>query len=264
MALTIYIFVMGTVFGSFLNVLIDRLPLEQSIGGRSHCDNCKKTLGFWDLFPVLSFIWIRGKCRYCGTKLSWFYPGFEILTGIIFVLTWYYFPSLSLGISTWQWGMVKICNVGLISTILVILFADWKYHIIPDSMQVSLFVFTLAKYLLMGLPFMLIGHQLLAGLAIMAPILALYLGTRGRGMGFGDVKLAFNMGFILGIVQGGLALYIGFVTGSVYGLSVILLKRKKFKSAIAFGPFLLLGLVIMMIWGDYIATEVRYFYGFYP
>src|SRR3989344_3248327 len=83
---SIFLFIFGTAIGSFLNVLIDRLPREESIMGRSHCEYCKKILSPIDLIPVLSFLFLKGKCRYCGKKLSLQYPGIEILTGVLFVL----------------------------------------------------------------------------------------------------------------------------------------------------------------------------------
>src|SRR3990167_9673658 len=81
----IFLFVLGLAVGSFLNVLIDRLPREESIKGRSHCDDCKKTLSWNDLIPILSYVGLRGKCRYCKTNLSWQYPFIELLTTVIFV-----------------------------------------------------------------------------------------------------------------------------------------------------------------------------------
>ncbi|NTU72891.1 prepilin peptidase, partial [Candidatus Roizmanbacteria bacterium] len=89
---TVFIFILGTAIGSFLNVLIDRLPQGKSIGGRSHCDYCEKQLTPVDLVPVLSFIFLRGKCRYCHKKLSIQYPLMELLTGVIFVLGWLFLP----------------------------------------------------------------------------------------------------------------------------------------------------------------------------
>lgn len=261
MFLNIYLFILGTVFGSFLNVLIDRLPQEETIGGRSHCDSCKKKLKPFDLIPVFSFLFLKGKCRYCGTKLSWFYPFFELLTGVIFVLTWNYFPTIGF-IHEYKLLFLKGINLAIVSTLLVIFFADLKYQIIPDSMQVSLFLFTSVKYILIASSTAFVIQHLLAGLAIMSPILAIFLFTRGQGMGFGDVKLAYNIGFIVGYLQGFLALYIGFITGALFGLSLLIFKRKKLKSAIAFGPFLILGLTIMMIWGEGLAQNVLSFYGF--
>src|SRR4051812_43059867 len=84
----IFIFILGAAVGSFLNVLSDRLPEDRSIMGRSHCEKCKHTLAWYDLLPILSFFLLRGKCRYCHIKLSFYYPSVEIVTGLVFVLSW--------------------------------------------------------------------------------------------------------------------------------------------------------------------------------
>ena len=136
-----FLFIYGTAIGSFLNVLIDRLPNEQSIMGRSHCDYCKKTLQGIDLFPIFSFLLLKGKCRYCHKKLSYFYPFVEILTGIAFILTWMYFPVVGRTVVLQTLG--KIAGLGIISSLIVIIFADLKYQIIPDSMQVSFLISTI-------------------------------------------------------------------------------------------------------------------------
>src|SRR3989338_3394559 len=117
---SIFLFIFGTAIGSFLNVLIDRLPREESINGRSHCEYCKKTLSPLDLVPVLSFLFLKGKCRYCGRKLSWQYPGIEILTGLLFVSI----SNIQSPISNFQLPILNIqlliSNLGIISCLIVI------------------------------------------------------------------------------------------------------------------------------------------------
>jgi len=280
MLIYFYVFVFGLAIGSFLNVLIDRLPKGQSIMGRSHCDNCRHKLNGADLFPVLSFIFLRGKCRYCGKKISWQYPLIELLTGISYVLIVnFQFPLLRQG-----FGVQAILNqfsifnfefliqlarfisyLGLFSTLIVIFFADVKYQIIPDSMQISFFVFTFLLHIInLGFDWKLIignWNFLLAGILVMLPILILYWLTKGRGMGFGDVKLAFVIGFFLGFKAGFLALYCGFILGAIIGLILIIFKQKKLKSKIAFGPFLVLGMIIVLVWQRPIYDLIYRIYG---
>lgn len=258
---SLFMFVAGTAIGSFINVLIDRLPNGQSIFGRSHCDCCQHTLAWYDLIPVVSFLWLKGKCRYCGKKLSWQYPMIEILTGVIFVLIF----NFSFGFPQDRQFLNLLIHLGFASTLLVIFFADVKYQIIPDSMQTAFLIFSILLRLQEAPSFYHLSsiiNYLLSGLVVMLPILLLFLLTRGRGMGFGDVKLAFNMGFLLGIFGGLLALYVSFIIGAVVGLIMLILKLKKLKSKIAFGPFLIIGTVVMLVWGDKIMETVRKVYGF--
>lgn len=255
------LFIYGTAIGSFLNVLIDRLPNEESIMGRSHCDYCKKKLNGLDLFPIFSFLFLGGKCRYCHKKLSYFYPFVELLTGVAFVLTWMYFPvpgSVTLDVLVL---LVKLSAIGIVSTLIVIIFADLKYQIIPDSMQVSLLILSLVLHLAQGESLSAFINYLLSGLAIMSPVLFLFLITRGRGMGFGDVKLASIFGFLLGLTGGLMVLYISFLAGGVIGAVLLFTRRKGMKSTIAFGPYLVLGIVIVLFFARQINMLLYQYYG---
>lgn len=235
--INIILFVYGIAFGSFLNVLADRLSKEESIGGRSHCDHCKKTLQPIDLIPVVSYVMLGGKCRYCHKKLSMQYPLMEVVTGALFVLAWHFGPFAAIPL--------KLLTIALASILLVIFVADVRYQIIPDEMQVALVLVGLALFLLQGATPIGVALRVSEGVLIMLPILFLYLVTKGRGMGFGDVKLAFGIGILLGAFRGGLALYIAFLIGALVGVGLMILQRSKMKSKIAFGPFLIVGIVLL-------------------
>lgn len=233
----IILMVYGVAFGSFLNVLADRLSKEESIGGRSHCDHCKKTLQPVDLIPVVSYVLLAGKCRYCHKKLSIQYPLMEIVTGVLFVLAWNFGPFAAIPL--------KLLTIALTSILLVIFVADMRYQIIPDEMQIALVVVGAALFLLQGATPVGVALRIAEGILIMLPILFLYLITKGQGMGFGDVKLAFGIGILLGAFRGGLALYIAFLTGAIIGVGLMVFQRSKMKSKIAFGPFLIVGIVLL-------------------
>ena len=233
-----YLAIIGLCLGSFLNVLADRLSMQQSILGRSHCDHCRRTLNWRDLVPLVSFLWTRGKCRRCHKKLSWQYPAVEMLTAASYVLAWMYAPHVSL--------VGHILTLVLISVLIVILLADIRYQIIPDEMQVAGLV--VATALILVSPMASIGvflQAMLAGLYTMLPIFAIYALTRGRGMGFGDVKWAFVMGYLLGFPEGWVALYAAFILGGVVGAALLLSSRAKLKQKIAFGPFLIAATVLI-------------------
>lgn len=253
---SIFLAFFGASIGSFLGVLIDRLPKEKSITGRSRCDFCHHHLAWNDLIPIISFFSLKGRCRYCRKKLSFFYPLIEILTAVLFVSI-IAIPGLIIS----PFNLSMFAWLGIVSSLIVIFFADLKYQIIPDSIQLSLLVFAHLLKITQGITFATLLPCYLAALIVALPILVLYLVTRGRGMGFGDAKLAFTMGFLLGVKGGLLAVYFGFILGAVVGLILILLKKKGIKSKIAFGPFLVVGTLIIIYWQKEIFNFVNKIYG---
>ena len=253
--LTIFIF--GASIGSFLNVLIDRLPKDESINGRSHCDFCGKKIAWFDLLPVLSFFILRGKTRCCGKKLVFQYPLIEFVTGCIFVLVFKdgpYIESLTR----------SVLILSILSALIVIFVSDLKYHLISDYVLLALFAFSLLlKFVIPAQAgIQTIGLDVLSGLIVGLPIFLIYFISKERAMGLGDVYLSAIMGILLGWQAGFLALYIAFVTGAIFGLIIIIFKHKKLKSKIAFGPFLVIGTVVMLFWGERIMEMIKNIYGF--
>jgi len=255
----IFLFIFGLAIGSFLNVLIDRLPNGEKITGRSKCDHCHKQLAWYDLIPIVSFIMIGGQCRYCRKKLSIYYPFTELITGFLFVLV-----AQLIGFSSIP---LLFIYFGIISCLIVIFFADFKYQIIPDSIQLTLLAIILFFHLFFEFAIRSLGSEteitdfILAGVGTMLPILFLWWITKGRGMGFGDVKLAFNIGFLLGLKTGLLSLYMSFIFGAVIGLLLMIIKKKHLTSKIAFGPFLVLGIITMIFFQKEILTVINKIYG---
>jgi len=234
----LYLFIIGLAVGSFLNVLIDRLPNDETIWGRSYCDKCKKQLKSVDLIPVLSFIVLKGKCRFCKKKINIRYPLIELLTAVLFVIGFLYLPALSL--------TVRILQLALISTLIVIFFADLRYRIIPDQMLIVAGLVGLMIFIFQGNNLSLILFRFAEGLLVALPIYLIYAISSGRAMGFGDVKLSYVIGLIFGIQGGLIALYIAFVLGAFVGIYLIATKKKKLKSQIAFGPFITLGSFLVL------------------
>lgn len=227
-----YIFIIGLVVGSFLNVLIDRWSFDKSILGRSHCDNCHKQILNKDLIPLLSFLILKGKCRFCNAKLSWYYPFIELLTAVIFVINFIYFPYLSI--------LEKVFSFGIISCLIVIFFADIKYQIISDN--------TLLLLLFFSLPFVDSQYSnFFSGIFIFFLLYLIYFFSKKRGLGFGDVKFGFVIGFLQGFYLGFLSIYFSFLIGGLYGLMLVIFKKKKMKSKIAFGPFMIFGVIITTV-----------------
>ncbi len=225
-----FVFILGLCVGSFVNVLIDRLPKgEDVIGGRSRCDFCKKNLRWFELIPVLSFLIQGGKCLRCRKRISIQYPVIELVTAAGFVLLYQQLPNLAIFLA-----------------LLVIFVADYKYEIIPDSMiAFGLLGSLLQEDLLQNWP-MAVGAA--------AFFLCLFLITKGRGMGFGDVKLVFLLGLILGYPNIIVALYAAFLTGAAIGIILMIGGKKSLKSHVPFGPFLILGTVFALLFGNQVLS----------
>src|SRR6056297_1450940 len=175
--MSIIIFISGLVVGSFLNLVIYRLPLKESIiFPSSHCPECETKLKYYDLIPVLSYLSTQGKCRYCGEKISIRYPIVELLTAFLFL-----FMFLKYGLNT-EFIIFSI----LISSLIVVSFIDIKYQIIPNEITFS--------FIPLGIILSLIFNHIsfvnsLSGLVIPAGLLLLVVFIYKRGMGIGDVKL---------------------------------------------------------------------------
>jgi len=237
--LQLFIFILGLSIGSFLNVLIDRLPKNQSIRGRSYCDHCKKQIKNIDLVPIFSYLALKGKCRFCHKKISIQYPLIELLTGTLFVLSFVFMKDNEI--------IIRVLNLAIISAFIVIFFSDLKYQMIPDQIVIFTFVTSVLLLIFKNLTFGLISLRLLEGIVIVFPIYLIYFFSKGKSMGFGDVKLTFVIGFLLGVQKGIISLYIAFITGAIIGIYLLIFKSKTLKSKIALGPFLVLGASIVFL-----------------
>lgn len=237
------LFILGLAIGSFANVLIDRTPKGEDVFTfPSHCDFCKKPLRWYELIPVISWVIQGGRCRRCRHQLSVQYPLVELSTGVAFVLLYQVFSStLPIFLSSYL----------IFLSLLVIFVADLKYQIIPDSMVVLGLLGSLLQGVALQSWASAVGSSLF--------FLLLSIITRGRGMGLGDAKLAFLLGLILGFPKIVIALYAAFLTGAGVGVILILTGKKKLKSKIAFGPFLIVGTVVAILWGEKITQSWQKF-----
>lgn len=229
----ILIFMVGLCVGSFLNVIICRLPENKSIvAPPSHCPRCGHRLTPIELIPVISFIIQQGRCRSCGEKISLQYPLVELLTGILFLMAY-----LRTGFT-----LTLIKELILMPVLIAVTFIDLKHLIIPDKIV----IFTAAT----GIFFALISRSnvesIVCGALIPAGILLL-LGIISRGgIGGGDIKFMFAMGFFLGWLNL-LALVIGWLLGGIAVLAMWLSGKKGRKDMIAFGPYLAAGCLVIDI-----------------
>jgi prepilin signal peptidase PulO-like enzyme (type II secretory pathway) len=257
------VFVLGLVVGSFLNVVILRLNSEESIvNARSKCMDCGHPLAWYDLFPLVSFLTLRGKCRYCAKKLSWQYPLVELATGLIFLIlfdhSFHTFDLFALS-EPGAFGLLTLAGfvvaLYVFAALVVIFVFDLRHYIIPDvviypAIAVASFWKVLEVTLAAGkIDPMALLWILLPALVAGGFFLFLIIITRGKGMGGGDVKLAFLMGLVLGFPSILAALLLAFVSGAVVGVALILVGKKGMKSMLPFGPFLIFGFVLSYFYG---------------
>lgn len=249
------LFILGLCFGSFFNVVIYRLPAGESIlNPPSHCPSCQKPIRWYDNLPLLSYLILKGKCRDCGSKISWRYPLIEILTGFIFLASYYLaFQSVNLSF---------FLNLFFLSVLLVVAFIDFDTFIIPDRvilpaifLSLGLLIFNLALSSVKILPLLpgpvfsslvgaVVAFLFFYFLAFISPLM-----FGKEGMGGGDLKLAFFLGLYLGYYVF-VALFIAFFLGSLFGLSLIYFRGKEKKEEIPFGPFLSLGGATTLFFGS--------------
>lgn len=241
----IFIFTIGTIIGSFLNVVIDRLPFGKSIlYPPSHCPHCRHKLAIYDLVPILSFLYLKGRCRYCRAKISRYYPLIEIVTGVLFVLTTFFVTEIGL----------LIYLFAIISILIVVFFIDLKYGIIPFRIILFGLSIITVRYLFFSFSdYAYILNYAIPGIYVFLLFFLLFFVTRGKAIGFGDVFFSLFMGYLLGFPKILVAVYIAFLTGAFVSLILILRGKKKLKGGtVPFGPFLVFGTIIGLFWGNYI------------
>ena len=235
-ALYITVFLFGIVIGSFLNVCIYRIPKKENIVKiRSHCMECNYQLRWYDLVPLFSYIFIGGRCRKCKTKLSLQYPLIEGLNGLLYVL------------------VVAICGLTIESLLYCLMFSalltlsviDFRTFEIP--LEINLFILTLGL-IRVALDYKNFLNYLIGFLSVSGFLYILFLITKGRGIGGGDIKLMAVSGLLLGWKLNILAFALGCIIGSV--IHIIRMKVTKTDHVLALGPYLSIGIMIATLWGN--------------
>jgi len=233
----ILIFCGGAIVGSFLNVCIYRLPENRSVfWPRSHCPACGENLRAGQLIPIVSFLLLRGRCRYCDAVIPWQYPLVELVTGVLFVLA----------VVKYGFTLAALKLMLLFCLVVTAAFIDLKHRIIPDKL--NLVVFILAIPMLLEEKSVLVNGLL--SLFICGGLLLFVAVVSRGGMGGGDVKLAAVIGFLLGWPQGLIALFFAFLAGSLIGGVMLWRRRVKPKEPVPFGPFLAVGSILAAFYAD--------------
>ena len=227
MRITIYVicFIFGIIIGSFVNVLIYRLPLHENIvTENSHCMTCGHKLKWYDLFPLFSYLFLRGKCRYCKAKLSVQYPLVEFINGLFYVLI-FIFNGIN---------VTSICYALSVSMLIALSVIDWRTYEIPFGLNIAILVFGIIN---MAFNYKNFLYYLIGMVCVSGFLLLLYLITKGRGIGGGDIKLMFVFGLVINPILGLFVLFIASFLALPVSL-IILLKRNV--NLVPFGPFLLI------------------------
>ncbi|AFS77801.1 prepilin-like proteins leader peptide-processing enzyme, type 4 [Gottschalkia acidurici 9a] len=243
----LFILIIGLMIGSFLNVCIYRIPRKESIVfPSSHCFSCKNKLRLIDLFPVLSYIFLRGKCRYCGKLISIQYPLIEVLNSTVYLLLF-----LCFGIS------IKFVFYALLTSLLIVISSiDYYHQIIPGKLTLLVFIWGII-YKIYASFYMYSTFNLKSNIILVSSILGFLVGggfyyliliiSKGN-MGGGDIKLMAALGIWLGWEDTFIAIFITFMLGAIISILLLVTKIKSRKDPIPFGPFIVLGTLITIIY----------------
>lgn len=244
---TVFAFVFGALIGSFLNVIRYRLPRKRGfVSGRSKCPGCGHQIAWYDNIPLVSFLILGGRCRSCGTSISWEYFITEIATGLTFVLIWLKFPPGE-AVAYFVFASILIACAGI----------DYDFRIIPDKLTIPgtligiIFSVTLLGGRSPGNPLLdsVIG-MVVGGGTLLAVSLLYRLIRKAEGMGGGDIKLMAMVGAFMGYKLALLTIFIASVGGAVVGLFLSRRAKEGMRAALPFGVFLAPAALICLLWGE--------------
>lgn len=264
--LSVFIFIFGTIIGSFLNVVLFRHGTGMGLGGRSRCISSGNILKWYELIPVVSFLIQKGRSRYTGTKISVQYPLVEILTGFLFLLSFFKvyatFDFFNVSSSIVFFIFLSLCSVFII----LVSVYDIRHMIIPNEFIYPLIGLSFLQLFFSLQPFSFVFPsllQILSGPLLALPFILLWLVSKGQWIGFADSKIALAIGWFLGIHQGFFAVLIGFWAGAIIGVLYLVYAKyilHKTIRQIPFGPFLLTGLIVAFLYNINIHTFISLMY----
>jgi len=239
-------FVFGAIIGSFLNVLAIRFNTGVGVGGRSKCMSCGSTLTWKELIPLASFIYQKGACKKCRSKISWQYPLVEFAAGAIFALIFVVFPPVTAlaAISTLMYAFATCL-------LLVMTVYDIKHKIIPDQFSYVFIALSFVSLFIGGSSWLHVPSlsAILAGPILALPFALIWLISKGTWMGLGDSKLILGIGWFLGMNRGANALILAFWIAAAISVAWMAAVRKSYKprTEIPFGPYLILGFYLVLL-----------------
>ncbi len=245
------IVIFGLVFGSFVNAYVWRFKKRKNwVSERSICPNCKHTLQAKDLVPVLSWLSLKGKCRYCKKPISAQYPAVELLTALLFALSYIFWPY-SLTLLGW---LAFIAWLSCLVIFMALFVYDAKWKLLPDKMILPLTIMSGVLIVLLATlqnSWLELFWSIVSGLVFFAVFWVLFQVSGGKWIGGGDVKMSFALGLIAGsIVNVFLLIFLASVIGTFLVLPLLVTKKLNARSKIPFGPLLIIATIIVFLFGS--------------
>lgn len=260
-----YVFVIGLMIGSFINCLVWRLHKQEGLWNRSYCPKCNHQIAWYDNIPVLSYLILRAKCRHCKTKISFQYPVVELVTGVLFTISFLFnIKYLGLGLSqefsifnfSAQSGFSlsgQFSNFLLIfrdwffiAVMIVVFIYDLRWYLILDIVTLPACIVIIIFNLFLGVDF---KNMLLSGIIGGSFFLLQFVVSRGKWIGGGDVRLGLLMGLFFSWPMILVAIFLAYIIGSVISIGLVIVSKKKWGSEVPLGIFLTMASIITLFWG---------------
>ncbi|MBU4217110.1 prepilin peptidase [Candidatus Parcubacteria bacterium] len=250
----------GLIIGSFLNALIWRLHTGESMMERSKCPKCGKAIAWYDNVPVLSYLFLLGKCRGCKMRISFQYPLVELITGLLFMLAFNFSARggsvLGGQLPNYIFFITLFRDFFLISTMIIVFIYDLRWYLILDVITLPSIAVLFVLNLVLGISWQ---SLLLSGIIGGGFFLLQFIISKGKWIGGGDIRLGFLMGIALGWPQIITALMLAYIAGAFIGIGLIVFGKKKWSSHVPFGVFLSVATIVTLFWGD---PLLRWYFGF--
>lgn len=236
------VIIFGLIIGSFLNCLIWRLFKEESLLGRSYCPKCRKKITWYDNIPVLSYLILKGRCRKCKDKISWQYPFIEFFTAFLFLFSYHFIPE------TKEFFLLLFRNWYIISIAIIVFVFDIRWQLVSLTAVIPSIVVIFILNLFLGFSW---WKMLLAIIGVVLFFLAQYFITKKKGIGEGDIYL----GALIGVIFSNfndilLVIILTYFIGSLVGIFLMAIKKKKMYSKLPLGVFIALAIVIVLFWSE--------------
>lgn len=253
------VFIFGLSVGSFLNCLIYRLPKRKNILGYSYCPNCAHQLSWLDLIPVFSFIFLAGRCRYCRAKISFQYPLVELVTGLLFLFAFLQLFS-QFKVYNLEFIFSLLRNWFFISLLVFIFVYDLKYMLIEDVIVVpGIIIIFLINFLFIDRTIYNLKTIILGGFIGWLFFFIQYILTKKRGLGEGDLRVGLLIGIMFGWPKILIALFTSYLIGGIISFLLLISRRKKLYSQIPLGPFLAIGSLLTLFFGEKIIEFIEFY-----
>lgn len=261
----ILIFIFGAFIGSFLCCFVSRIIIKQSVlKGRSYCFGCQKKLKFFELIPILSFIFLKGHCLKCKQKIPLTYLLFEFCTGLIFVSVYLFYFS-KFNFTAFDFFILSYLFY-IVSVLILVFYIDLKLFLILDKiiLPASVIVFFINVFFIGQNTYLQnLFNFGLGGILVTLFFLIQFILTKGRGIGGGDIKLGFFIGVLLGIKFSFIAVFMAYIIGCIIVLILFCFKKATLKTKLPLGSFLAVATYIVLVYHKFVGQIFDFLFKFY-